>query len=152
MESKRKLFIVIVLVIAVFSLYQIFDFGDTSDGASTMNQEEETFEILVNTLNTDVLKLADHEVIGLYFVHPESGLTFYVTDGECIGDCLVKWPPYTALEAMEEEGNIGTILRSDTGEHQYTWKGQGLYAFSDDEFPNDVLGDGFNNVWKIARP
>ena len=151
MKNKRTLLIVAIAVVVVFGVYQIFDFGDTSDGASTMSQEEEAFKVLLNTLNVDVLKLADIDVVGLYLVHPDTGMTFYVTDGECVGDCLLKWPPYTALEAMDE-GDIGTILRSDTGEYQYTWKGQALYAFSDDESPNDVLGDGFNGVWRIARP
>ena len=154
MGNKNTLFTVIVIVIVVVGVYQIFDSGGNSGGSAVVDKEkavEAAFAELLDTLNVNVVRLADNDANGLYLVHPDTGMTFYTTPGECVGECLVRWPPHTAKQAFED-GSIGTTLRSDTGEYQYTWKGEALYTFTDDEFPNSVLGDGFKDVWSIARP
>ena len=93
-----------------------------------------------------------HKYIGEYFTHPETGKTLYVnTDGECTGDCLSEWEPYIS-DSKRESGSIGVVLRTDTKDLQYTWNGQALYTFKNDTIPGEVLGDGFDSVWMIARP
>jgi predicted lipoprotein with Yx(FWY)xxD motif len=45
-----------------------------------------------------------------------------------------------------------TILTRDDSTRQWAFKGQPLYYWSKDAKPGDRTGDGFNNLWKLARP
>jgi predicted lipoprotein with Yx(FWY)xxD motif len=45
-----------------------------------------------------------------------------------------------------------TILTRDDSTRQWVYKGQPLYYWSKDAKPGDRTGDGFNNLWKVARP
>ena len=154
MESKRKLFIVIVLVIAVFGLYQIFDFGGNSSGEPATNNTQAPLPIDYVTgdvENIHVLGIVTDESIGKYFTHPVSGKTLYTSNGSCIGGCLNTWAVYTGNEAWKD-GDFDTITREDTGELQFTWLGKELYTFNEDTQVGDVLGDGYSEGWSIARP
>jgi len=68
------------------------------------------------------------------------GMTLYTFDRDvggsgksaCNGPCAQNWPP--------------------DGSKQWAYKGQPLYTWAKDTKPGDRTGDGFNNVWKVARP
>ena len=99
----------------------------------------------------DVLGLRIDTDLGRMFVTRTSGHTLYVKDGDCTGACLDDWIPYLADGAINSEEVFGTITREDTGQLQYTWKGQPLYTYVMDT-TNTTLGDGIDGEWQIARP
>jgi predicted lipoprotein with Yx(FWY)xxD motif len=45
-----------------------------------------------------------------------------------------------------------TIVVRDDGAKQWAYKGKPLYFWKDDKKAGDILGDGRNNVWRIAAP
>jgi len=40
----------------------------------------------------------------------------------------------------------------DDGSKQWAYKGKPVYLWGKDQKPGDKTGDGFNNVWHVARP
>jgi predicted lipoprotein with Yx(FWY)xxD motif len=48
-------------------------------------------------------------------------------------------------------GNYSIITRNDGGK-QWVYKGMPLYLWTKDQMPGDKTGDGFNNVWHVAKP
>ena len=87
------------------------------------------------------------------------GMTLYVFDKDskdmstCTGDCLTKWPAFTAANATAAmksaagvTGKLGTIKRAD-GKFQVTVNGMPLYYYYQDKQPGDAKGQGVGNVW-----
>ena len=69
----------------------------------------------------------------------------------CNGPCAVNWPPLKAEGAAAASGDWSVITRDD-GSRQWSYKGKPLYFWIKDQKPGDRTGDGFNNVWHLARP
>lgn len=88
-----------------------------------------------------------------------AGMTLYVFDRDpagsgksvCNGPCALNWPPLTAADGASPSGDYATITRDD-GRKQWAYKGKPLYLWSKDQKPGDTTGDGFNNVWHVAKP
>ena len=88
-----------------------------------------------------------------------NGMTLYVFDKDeagsgksvCNGPCAVNWPPLKAEGAAAASGDWSVITRDD-GSRQWSYKGKPLYFWIKDQKPGDRTGDGFNNVWHLARP
>ncbi len=87
------------------------------------------------------------------------GMTLYVFDKDskdmstCTGDCLTKWPAFTAASATAAmksaagvTGKLGTIKRAD-GKFQVTINGMPLYYYYQDKQPGDAKGQAVGNVW-----
>jgi len=87
------------------------------------------------------------------------GRTLYVFDKDskdmstCTGDCLAKWPPFTAANATAAmksaagvTGKLGTIKRAD-GKFQVTINGMPLYYYYQDKQAGDAKGQAVGNVW-----
>jgi predicted lipoprotein with Yx(FWY)xxD motif len=76
-------------------------------------------------------------------------------ESNCIDGCLSVWPVFHASDLTLDEGldssDFGTITRTD-GAMQTTYKGWPLYYYADDSVEGDVNGDGFNDVWYVAKP
>lgn len=87
------------------------------------------------------------------------GMTLYVFDKDvagsgksaCNGPCATNWPPLYASDSDKASGDYSIIVRDD-GKKQWALKGKPLYYWSKDQNPGDKTGDGFNNVWHIAKP
>lgn len=87
-----------------------------------------------------------------------AGLSLYVydkdvansTNSACNGPCAANWPPLLAQEGDRAGGDYSIITRAD-GSKQWAFKGKPLYQWSKDQKPGDKNGDGFNNVWHLAR-
>jgi predicted lipoprotein with Yx(FWY)xxD motif len=85
------------------------------------------------------------------------GMTLYTFDKDsggnsaCNGNCAVNWPPLRAGGGAAAPAGYTAIHRAD-GTEQWAYKGKPLYGWVKDKKPGDVTGDGFNNVWHIARP
>ena len=73
----------------------------------------------------------------------------------CIGDCLVAWPPViTTNDTPKVEGvtgNVGTITTAD-GKKQVTVEGMPVYLWEKDKDPGDITGQGVGNVWYLVAP
>lgn len=87
-----------------------------------------------------------------------SGMTLYVFDKDeagsgksmCNGKCAENWPPLLAAEGAKAAGDFAVISRDD-GLKQWSFKGKPLYYWSKDQKAGDRTGDGFNNVWHVAK-
>lgn len=87
----------------------------------------------------------------------QQGMTLYTFDKDsagksnCNGPCAANWPPLTAAADAAASGDYSVITRDD-GSKQWAYKGQPLYTWVRDQKPGDKTGDGFNNVWRVAKP
>jgi predicted lipoprotein with Yx(FWY)xxD motif len=86
------------------------------------------------------------------------GMTLYTFDKDadgksaCNGPCAINWPPLMAGSGAMAMGDYTIITRAD-GTKQWAFKGKPLYAWSKDQKPGDITGDGFlNGAWHIAQP
>ncbi len=43
-------------------------------------------------------------------------------------------------------------MTRDDGRRQWAYKGKPLYTWARDQQPGDRTGDGFNNLWRVAKP
>ena len=68
----------------------------------------------------------------------------------CNGPCATNWPPLFA-DGGTAKGDW-TIVRRDDGRTQWAYKGKPLYYWAKDQKPGDRTGDGFNGVWRVAKP
>lgn len=86
-----------------------------------------------------------------------NGMTLYTFDKDvsgksaCNGPCATNWPPLFAMDGDSASGDYSIITRDD-GKKQWALKGKPLYYWVKDKMPGDKTGDGFNNVWHVAKP
>jgi predicted lipoprotein with Yx(FWY)xxD motif len=86
-----------------------------------------------------------------------SGMTLYTFDKDtpgksvCTGGCASNWPPFIAPADAKPVGHF-TLVTRDDGAKQWAYKGKPLYFWVKDQKPGERTGDGFNNVWRVARP
>ncbi len=69
----------------------------------------------------------------------------------CNGPCIGLWPALSADAGAKPTGDY-TVVTRDDGKMQWAYKGKPLYFWSKDAKPGDKTGDGFNNVWRVAKP
>lgn len=69
----------------------------------------------------------------------------------CNGPCAANWPPFMAGASDKAAGDYSIVTRDD-GAKQWAFKGKPLYYWVRDTKPGDKTGDGFNNVWRAAKP
>jgi predicted lipoprotein with Yx(FWY)xxD motif len=86
-----------------------------------------------------------------------NGMTLYTFDKDsagksaCNGPCATNWPPLMADASAAASGDWSIVTRDD-GTKQWAYKGKALYYWVKDTKPGDKTGDGFNNVWHVAKP
>ena len=88
-----------------------------------------------------------------------NGMSLYTFDRDatgtgksvCNGPCATNWPPLLAGDGDKGSGDYSVITRDD-GRKQWAFRGKPLYYWVKDAKPGDRTGDGFNNVWRLARP
>ncbi|MCW5655757.1 hypothetical protein [Hydrogenophaga sp.] len=69
----------------------------------------------------------------------------------CNGPCATNWPPLMASANDSASGDY-TVITRDDGQKQWAFKGKPLYYWVRDTKPGDMTGEGFNGVWRTARP
>ena len=85
-----------------------------------------------------------------------AGMTLYTFDKDaggksaCNGPCAANWPPLTAAADAKAAGDW-TIITRDDGARQWAYKRKPVYLWAKDQKPGDKTGDGFNNVWHVAK-
>jgi predicted lipoprotein with Yx(FWY)xxD motif len=86
----------------------------------------------------------------LYFYSLDAG-----DSSACTGNCAIAWPVAYATNPTFGTGladsDFSFISRPD-GSKQTTYKGWPLYTFSGDTAPGQISGDGFKNVFFVAKP
>ena len=100
-----------------------------------------------------VAKLSDGVLVGA------GGMTLYTFDKDvagsgksvCNGPCATNWPPLLAAGSDAAAGDYSIVIRDD-GKRQWAFKGKPLYYWIKDQKPGDRTGEGFNNVWRSAKP
>ncbi|MDC7701126.1 COG4315 family predicted lipoprotein [Vogesella indigofera] len=88
-----------------------------------------------------------------------NGMSLYTFDKDtagsgksvCNGPCAANWPPLMAAADAKTVADY-TVITRDDGNKQWAYKGKPLYFWVKDSKPGDTSGDGFNNVWHLARP
>jgi len=88
-----------------------------------------------------------------------NGMTLYVFDKDtagsgksmCNGPCATNWPALMAMDGDAASGDYSIVTRDD-GKKQWAFKGKPLYFWSKDMKGGDKTGDGFNNLWHVAKP
>jgi predicted lipoprotein with Yx(FWY)xxD motif len=86
-----------------------------------------------------------------------SGMTLYTFDKDaggksaCNGPCAANWPPLIAGPTDKAEGSWSIVTRDD-GSRQWAYNGKPLYTFQKDAKAGDRVGDGFKDVWHVAKP
>lgn len=68
----------------------------------------------------------------------------------CNGQCAANWPPLLASGSDRASGDWSIVTRDD-GRRQWAYKGKPLYHWVKDQKPGDRTGEGFNNVWHVAK-
>jgi predicted lipoprotein with Yx(FWY)xxD motif len=88
-----------------------------------------------------------------------NGMTLYTFDRDamgsgksmCNGACATNWPPLMASAGDAASGDWSVVVRDD-GARQWAYRGKPVYYWAKDAKAGDRTGDGFNNVWHLARP
>jgi hypothetical protein len=155
--------IALSIVFLVFSQTMDAPGGGAVDVADSeiipVNEAEEArIQSELANYDTSVIALFNIEPIGHYFGRASDGKSLYVyQEGECETECnefmepYITTEPYDPLNESEVARQLSTV-QLPSGELQYTWKGQKLFTYKADVLPNDVLGDGLDNSWILARP
>ncbi|WP_160009463.1 hypothetical protein [Rhizobium sp. 18055] len=87
----------------------------------------------------------------------ENGMSLYTFKKDtmgvsnCDGDCAKAWPPLMADGNAKAEGAYSIVDRKD-GSKQWAKDGMPLYFWMKDAKMGDVTGDGFKDVWNVAKP
>ena len=88
-----------------------------------------------------------------YYDAKGRSLYIYARDKEgeslCVDRCAVTWPPLVAAGNAEPGGDWAVIARPD-GVRQWAFKGRPLYTYSRDPAPGASMGDGVQEVWRLA--
>jgi predicted lipoprotein with Yx(FWY)xxD motif len=97
-------------------------------------------------------KVADGVLVGA------NGMTLYTFDRDatpgksvCNGPCATNWPPLMVQAGAAATGDWSVVARDD-GSKQWAYKGKPVYFWAKDQKAGDRTGDGFNGVWRLARP
>ncbi len=84
------------------------------------------------------------------------GMTLYTFDKDtggksmCNADCAKTWPPMMAPAGAKAEGEW-TVIKRDDGMMQWAYDGKPMYTYKMDMKPGDKNGDGFKDLWHMAK-
>lgn len=114
---------------------------------------------LLLSLSAAASSAADPAMVSDGVLTGSNGMTLYTFDRDmagsgksaCNGPCATNWPPLFAKDGDMASGDYSVIARDD-GKKQWALKGKPLYFWGKDMKPGDRTGDGFNNVWHVAKP
>jgi predicted lipoprotein with Yx(FWY)xxD motif len=117
------------------------------------------FLALLLSLSAAVSSAADPAMVSDGVLTGGNGMTLYTFDRDtagsgksaCNGPCATNWPPLYAKDGDMASGDYSVIVRDD-GKKQWALKGKPLYFWAKDMKPGDRTGDGFNDVWHVAKP
>jgi predicted lipoprotein with Yx(FWY)xxD motif len=97
------------------------------------------------------------EVGGAKIYTDAKGMALYTFDKDeagksnCYDKCAKNWPPFMAAADAKPEGEWTIVERTD-GMKMWAYDGKPLYTFIKDTKPGEVMGEGANDVWHVAKP
>jgi predicted lipoprotein with Yx(FWY)xxD motif len=105
--------------------------------------------------------VAKNDTLGNYLVNETGFALYYFTkdapgngSSTCYGECMEIWPLFYAEKISVPESlnasDFTAALRTD-GKEQIAHKGWPLYFYYKDTEPEDVYGQGINNVWFVVN-
>lgn len=86
----------------------------------------------------------------------QKGMTLYTFDKDaggksmCNADCAKIWLPMMAPAGAKAEGEW-TVIKRDDGMMQWAYDGKPLYTYKMDMKPGEAKGEGFKNMWHMAK-
>ena len=114
------------------------------------------------------VSLQSSSTFGSYLVDKENrSLYFFSNDpnaqDSCTGGCQAYWPVFSVDNLTADKIGSGLAfsdfgsVTSVSGKKQVTYKGWPLYYYAPNgnnalEAPGNILGDGVNNAWFVAKP
>ncbi|MBN8788837.1 MAG: hypothetical protein J0I84_17260 [Terrimonas sp.] len=132
--------------------------------ACTKDSEHETPE------KKPVILLASTTDLGSYLTDTLGNTLYYFSNdyngqNNCSGGCAALWPVYYAGDITQESLGEGldiadfAEITTSSGGKQTTYKSWPLYYYAPlvsganiRESPGEIKGEGFNNVWYVAKP
>ena len=87
----------------------------------------------------------------------DRGRTLYTLDKDeggtsrCTWLCAAVWPPLKAQVDIRPSEPWSVVAR-DSGDLQWAYRGRPLYRYRRDARPGDIVGDGVEGTWHVARP
>lgn len=114
--------------------------------------------------------LATHATLGSHLTDTLGNTLYYFSNdyngqNNCSGGCAALWPIYYAGTITQESLGVGldiadfTTITTTSGVKQTAYKSWPLYYYAPavsgsnvKENPGEVKGEGFNNVWYVAKP
>jgi predicted lipoprotein with Yx(FWY)xxD motif len=112
------------------------------------------FAISAAALAAEPAKVADTAKGKIYT--DAKGMALYTFDKDkagksaCYDKCAKNWPPFAAAADAKPEGEWTIVDRTD-GSKMWAYEGKPLYTFVKDTKPGEVMGDGANDVWHVAK-
>ncbi|WP_353573378.1 hypothetical protein [Candidatus Albibeggiatoa sp. nov. BB20] len=85
-----------------------------------------------------------------------NNITLYTFDNDainlsnCNDDCASRWPPLVAHEKSRPDDGYSILTRAD-GTLQWSYEGQPLYFWFEDQNSEDTLGDDIGGVWHVLH-
>ena len=144
--NNKKIIASLIVVGMVFWIFWIVGSAEISPELlkQTLNLENisktEVGATVDTTSTISPVSLAGHPQFGNYLTDAPGRTLYVTTKTECTGECLAAWPPYAATdEVLPQGGSLGTKFNEDAGVLQYTWNGQFLYYYAQDQKPGDVF-------------
>ncbi|AEM71644.1 hypothetical protein Murru_2609 [Allomuricauda ruestringensis DSM 13258] len=110
--------------------------------------------------DSDMVRLVNNGTFGSILTDADGRTLYFFSldskgESNCTEGCLSVWPVFHVTDPELDEGldsdDFGTITRAD-GAMQTTYKGWPLYYYASDSAEGDVNGDGFNEIWYVAKP
>lgn len=159
--NKVIIFIFIVLVVWI-GLYYYF-FMQPPKVAPTPQPVAEvattTPKQVEPPIENPIIKLSDSSLGKI--VTDNAGRTLYTFSKDekdkshCASSCLETWPPLTVgdtsqIRAEKYMGTVMAFARED-GAFQISLDGKPLYYYKGDTNPGDMLGEGVEKKWSVAR-
>ena len=125
----------IALGVATLALFSAAAFAEDYVGGAIKSMEIGGKEVLVGA-NDMTLYTFDKDTAGV---------------SNCYDKCAENWPPLFADAGAAADGDFTIVDRTD-GTKMWAYEGKPLYTFIKDKMPGDVMGDGANKVWHVAKP
>jgi predicted lipoprotein with Yx(FWY)xxD motif len=138
--------------------------GDAAPGETAGDNFNGLWFIARTPFYTVILKnsplgihLADGAGRSLYFfANDAAGSATAAPASACSGVCAQNWPPFdsggvTIVPLTLNSADFTEFTRAD-GIKQAAYKDKPLYYYSKDVNPGDMLGNGSNSIWFLAKP
>ena len=155
-NSAIAMGIVVIIVLVIVGFLIFHKPAKTPTASTNTSKSSVSNPNQAAAVNNAALKTKTSSTLGQYLTD-SSGNTLYTYGGDSsgkstvTGSLLASWPAYQDTGSMTGlPASVGTIMRSDNSQMQFTYKGMPLYTFVSDS-PGQVTGDGISN-FTVAKP